>query len=364
MGRAVDLASPPPATPRWAAALRAGLRVSWSTVLLIAAINTGIAAVLWIEDPRPFWHPLLSAQCFGFAIAYCVNVASPWEKSWPIARLMAAVAVGTAIGMLLVIAFKGYSGEYIAEQAKLFALTLVTGFTNGLFVSLFFLIKFREARAERALLKAQSERHLLSKQAVETELKLMQAQVEPHFLFNTLASVQYLTETDPPRATRLLGHLLDYLRGALPQLRTANTVLGKEVEMAEAYLRILEVRMGPRLAFSVDVPAELRAAAFPPGLLITLVENAIEHGIERQAEGGSVKIEARRTADRLVVSVADTGGGVASVAAPSGGRGVGLANVRERLAALYGSRGRFELESVDPHGTRAVIEIPVEAVVQ
>jgi LytS/YehU family sensor histidine kinase len=198
---------------------------------------------------------------------------------------------------------------------------------------------------------------------VETELKLMQAQVEPHFLFNTLAAVQYLTETDPPRANLLLGHLLNYLRAALPQLRTASTALGKEVEMAEAYLRILEMRMGSRLAFEVEVPAELRDHAFPPGLLITLVENAIEHGIERQAEGGKVRIEAQQANDRLVVSVTDNGGGLTPNAAassiPASGRGVGLANVRERLAALYGSRGRFALESAKPRGTRAIIEIPV-----
>ena len=344
----------------WLAPLAAGLRVSWLTVLLIAAINTGIAGILWIEDPRPFWHPLISAQCFGFAIAYCVNVASPWEKSHPIARLIAAVAAGAAIGMLLIIVIKGYTVADLRDRAGLFGLTLVTGFLNGLFVGLFFLIKFREARAATALHRAEAERLLLSKQAVEAELKLMQAQIEPHFLFNTLASVQYLTETDPPQATRLLGHLLAYLRAALPQLRAPATTLGKEIELAEAYLNILRMRMGERLAFTIEVPESLRQHRFPPMLLMTVIENAIEHGLEPRADGGSVRLEARRTDDMLAVVVTDSGDGLARGARAKAGDAVGVANLRERLAALYGARGRFTLEEVTPHGARATIEVPFE----
>ena len=118
----------------------------------------------------------------------------------------------------------------------------------------------------------------------------MQAQVEPHFLFNTLASVQFLTETDPPKAGQMLGHLLAYLRAALPQLRSASTTLGQEADLAQAYLSIMQMRMGSRLAFAVDVPAELRTQPLPPMLLMSLVENAVKHGIEPKAEGGNVRI--------------------------------------------------------------------------
>jgi sensor histidine kinase YesM len=343
---------------RFGPALAGGFRVSWVTVLLIAAINTGIAGLLWIEDDRPFWHPLVSAQCFGFAIAYCVNVAAPWEKAWPVLRLVAAVAVGTIIGMALVIVAKQYSLDYILEKQKTFGLTMATGFLNGLFVGLFFLIKFREARATQALLKAEAERLLLSKQAAESELKVMQAQIEPHFLFNTLASVQYLIETDPPQATKMLGHLLAYLRSAVPQLRAASTTLGKEIELAESYLNILRMRMGDRLAFSIDVPDSLRSRPFPPMLLMTVVENAIEHGLEPQAEGGTLTLAAREAGGALTVTVTDTGRGVSKAEPARPVRGVGVANLRERLAALYGARGRFLLEDAAPRGTRATIEIP------
>jgi hypothetical protein len=347
---------------RWWDPLTGGIRgVSWQTFALILAINTGFAAILYIEDTRPFWHPFITAQCLGLAIAYAVNASSPWEKTHPVWRLALAVAIGTITGYALLVLVKGYVlaldgyrlTELVSDQHK-FGWTLFSGFCNGLFVSLLFLLKFRDARAQAHILKGEADRNLLSRQAIEAELKLMQAQVEPHFLFNTLASVQFLTETDPPKAGQMLGHLLAYLRAALPQLRSGSSTLGQEAELASAYLSIMQMRMGPRLSFAVDIPASLRAHPFPPMLLMSVVENAIKHGIEPQAQGGDVRIEARRADGALRVSVIDTGRGLADHA----GQGVGLTNLRERLKALYGQRSRFALEGVGPHGTRASIEIP------
>jgi sensor histidine kinase YesM len=332
-------------------------RSLWPWIVLIAVINTSIAGILWIDDPRPFWHPLVTVQLYGFSIAVCMKLAAPWDRARPVLRLVLAVAAGTLTGLVLTILVKGYSFDYVIEHWTWFALNVVWGFINGLLICLFFYVRAREVRTQAALLRGESERHLLAKQRVEAELKLMQAQIEPHFLFNTLASVQYLTETDPPQASRLLGHLLEYLRAAVPQLRSASTTLGKDLEMIEAYLNILALRMGPRLTFAVDVPPELRALAFPPVLLISLVENAVEHGLEPLAEGGSVRIAATRTGDRLRVTIADTGRGLGA-GSERPGQGVGLANVRERLAALFGDRGRLLLEETAPHGTRATIEIP------
>jgi len=359
----ITLADPAPPGPL--AALQAGFRASPLTVLLIVAINIGYAAIQSIEDPRPFWHPLLSAQCLGLSIAYAVNVASPWERTRPVWRLIAAVAIGTLVGFTLIVLIKGYVlaldgydvNAFVADTKK-FWWTMLSGFGNGMFVGLFFLLKFRERQAESALHRAEAERHRLSKLALESELKLMQAQIEPHFLFNTLASVQFLTETDPPQASLLLGHLLSYLRAALPQMRSASTTLGQEIEFAEAYLNILRMRMGRRLEFGIDVPATLRTHPFPPVLLISVVENAVTHGLEPQAAGGRVTIAARQESDRLLVTVTDTGIGLAADPRPGGG--VGLANIRERLAALYGARGRFTLEDAAPTGARATIEIPME----
>ena len=336
--------------------LARGFRFSWQAFLIIVLVCTSIAGVYWIEDPRPFWHPLVTVQAYGLSIAYCVNASQPWDSPRPLVKLMIAVAIGALMGCALTILLKGYTPAYVMDKQKTFILNLVTGFLNGVFVSLFWMLKIRETRAAEALHQAEAERLTLSKQATESELKLMQAQIEPHFLFNTLASVQFLTETDPPQASRLLGHLLAYLRAALPQMRSESTTLGQEVELAEAYLNILRMRMGPRLDFSIDVPVALKTHPFPPVLLISIVENAVSHGLEPLAAGGRVSIVARQDDDRVIVTVEDTGIGLSGPSRP--GRGVGLLNVRERLSVLYGGRGRFSLEEAQPRGARATIEIP------
>jgi signal transduction histidine kinase len=336
--------------------LARGLRVSWPILVLLAAINTGMALLLWVEDPRPFWHPFVTVQIYGFCIAYCVNAASPWETANPITRLCVAVAIGTLLGLVLSILAKGYALDDVIGHWQNFCLNVISGFANGMLVSLFFLVKFREQRAATALHRAEAERHLLSKQTVEAELKMMQAQVEPHFLFNTLASVHYLTETDPREANRLLGHLIEYLRAALPQLRASSTTLGKEGRLVSAYLNILQMRLGARMGFTLDLPPELADHPLPPNMLLCLVENAVKHGIEPAAEGGTIAIAARAVAGDLVVTVTDSGRGPA--AAAPGGQGVGLANIRERLATLYGGRGAFDLESLPQGGTRATLTVP------
>ena len=347
--------------PRRVHPLVAGFRVNWRTLLLLAAINTGIALVLWIDDMRPFWHPLVTVQIYGFSIAYCVNVAAPWDSDKPLRRLALAALVGALIGVVLVIVFKGYPLGYVRERWTFFFYNVFAAFGNGLLISLIFYVKRREARAAAALHKAEAARHLLSKQAVEAELKLLQAQVEPHFLFNTLASVQYLIETDPKQANVLLSHLVGYLRAALPQLRASSSTLGREIALAEAYLNILRMRIGQRLAFAIDVPEDLRSHPFPPNLLISLVENAIKHGVEPSADGGSVNLAAERHDDAIVVTVTDNGRGPAPDARARG-EGVGLSNIRERLAALYGTRARFTLEPALPRGMRATLTLPFEAV--
>ncbi len=361
------LVETPPSRPGPVAALVRGFHVSWTTLLLVLAINTGVAAMLSIEDARPFWHPFITAQTIGLLIAYAVNTTQPWTKSQPVWRLAGAVAVASLVGVALVVFIKGYIiGEpsYRFPEARthlsLYFGTAFSSLIMGLCVSFIFLFKFREAHAAAALHMAEAERHLMSKHAVEAELKLMQAQVEPHFLFNTLASVQYLTETDPREAGRLLSHLIDYLRAALPQLRASSTTLGKEVGLAAAYLNILKMRMGPRLVFDIDVPPELAQHPFPPNLLISLVENAIKHGVEPAADGGTIRVSAERDGAALVVNVTDTGRGSAAAATDTLGTGVGLANVRERLAALYGTLGRFTLSSEPQSGTRATLSIPFE----
>jgi len=213
-----------------------------------------------------------------------------------------------------------------------------------------------ESRAQAAAATAVEEG--LKRQLAEAQLKMMQAQVEPHFLFNTLASVDYLIETDPARASKMQKHLIQYLRAALPQMREGSSTLGKEIALVRSYLEILKVRMDDRLHFAITVPQGLMSARFPPMVLQSLVENAIKHALEPKPDGGAITVTADIANGHLRVTVADTGLGFG--AAGRAGTGVGLANIRERLAALYGGRGRFTIEANSPSGTIATVEVPYE----
>jgi len=186
------------------------------------------------------------------------------------------------------------------------------------------------------------------------------AQVEPHFLYNTLASAQVLTRSDPARADAMLGNLIQYLRHSLPRTEDAPSTLGEELERSRAYLDILAIRMGPRLSLQVDVPDELQRLVFPPMMLQTLVENAIKHGLEPKPGGGTVWILARAVggeqAQAVAVTVADDGRGFSSEGA---GTGIGLRNVRERLRLAYGNGASFAIVANFPSGVAATITVPL-----
>ncbi len=205
---------------------------------------------------------------------------------------------------------------------------------------------------------AVAEQESLQRQLLEARLQTMQAQVEPHFLFNTLASVDYLIETDPARASTMQKNLIQYLRAAMPQMRESATQLGREVVLCQAYLEILKVRMEERLQVNIAVPDGLRSADFPPMMLQSMVENAIKHGLEPKAEGGSLSLTAEIVDGDLHVTVADTGLGFSASGASTSGGGVGLSNIRERLQLLYAGRARLEITPNLPSGTRASIVVP------
>lgn len=237
------------------------------------------------------------------------------------------------------------------------------------FIPLFIVLiiaKIYIGRSRRALALAdrktqEAEVSNVNRQVTEARLQALQAQVEPHFLYNTLANVQALTEVDPPAANQMVGHLIQYLRASLPKMRENSSTVGQEVERVRAYLNILKMRMGARLEFGIDVPDDLLTAPFPPMMLPSLVENAIKHGLEPQREGGRIDVVVARMftadGDRIRLQVKDTGRGLSDAPIQAGG-GVGLTNLRERLTALYGDKAKFTIESNDPKGVVATIELP------
>jgi signal transduction histidine kinase len=193
------------------------------------------------------------------------------------------------------------------------------------------------------------------KELTVARLSLLHAQVEPHFLYNTLASAQYLTRSDPPRADEMLGNLITYLRHSLPRTEDTPSTLGEELERARAYLEILKIRMGERLQLQIDVPEPLLSLPFPAMMLQTLVENAIKHGLEPKPGGGTVWILARSDEQGVAVTVADDGEGFG---AQTGGTGVGLRNLRERLALAHGASAQFSIVANFPSGVASTIRLP------
>lgn len=215
-----------------------------------------------------------------------------------------------------------------------------------------------EEKAKEA--NATAERESLLRQVSEAQMQMMQAQVEPHFLFNTLASVEFLIETDPPRAAKMQRSLIAYLRAVLPQMRenAAKTNLGREADMVKSYLELLKMRMEERLNIDFIMPENLRKSSFPPMMLQSLVENSIKHGLEVKAEGGTLQFRAELHQDKLRVTVSDDGLGFGAV--PSNGTGLGLQNIRERLKLIYKDKAQMIISPNKPSGVCVTIEIPYE----
>ena len=307
-----------------------------------------------------------TALLFSFVgLAYFVAaVVSAWygyrkwsdRPAWKVfAILVALVMGGGAIGFIVgtfgdgrtladMTTEKYTRGAAITFLLGMFFAALLVGVSR---------MRLRDAAQTAARLQAEAERERLARRGVQAELKLLQAQVEPHFLFNTLANVRYLVQSDSPDALAMLDHLIVYLRTALPEIRSEGSTLGREAELARAYLEIMRLRMGGALEFSIDLPPDLADAAFPPLMLITLVENAIKHGVAPLGRG-RVEVRARRADQHLRVFVDDDGRGIVQPA----GRGVGLANIRARLRALFGDAAYIALEDRSGGGTAAVIQVP------
>jgi Histidine kinase len=216
-----------------------------------------------------------------------------------------------------------------------------------------------KAEAQAAQAQEVADAESLKRQVLEARMAAMQAQVEPHFLFNTLASIDHLIEVDPPRASRMQKQLIALLRASMPAMRERNATLGRELDVVRPYVEILKMRMGERLRAEINIAEGLYSAGFPPMMLQSLVENAIKHGLEPKPDGGALALSAEVVHGKLAVTVADTGVGFAR--APTTGTGTGLNNIRERLQLLYAGAAELRITGNTPTGTRASIVVPYKA---
>jgi hypothetical protein len=381
-GLATPSADAPPATALAAVARRWRKRLP-RTLLVLLGVCLGIAALLVALDGGRFRIKLTYSLCIGLCCTLVNDLA--WSvQAWAYDRLRAlrrlapspgpyltgwtgtlpsaavCIIVGPALGQRLADAIFGFNSPSLLNLDA--TSTRVTLVISGLATLVLILVV---SAAERVS-AARAEAEAAQRQAAETQLRLLQSQLEPHMLFNTLANLRVLIGLEPARAQAMLDHLIAFLRATLQASRRGEHPLADEFARITDYLALMAVRMGPRLQVQLDLPPELKALPVPPLLLQPLVENSIQHGLEPQVEGGQVRVSARREGDVLVLDVLDTGIGrtaAGAVAATTPGRpagGFGLAGVRERLATLYGERASLSLADT-PHGsgTLATVRLPI-----
>ena len=313
---------------------------------------------------------LIWSQCIGLAVAAMVILAiqanPPGHRR--LAAMMGAVTGGTAVGIIL---SPFMVGLLLQPEATMTPHSdapwqaLFIGIFFGGMASIFFWLRERNAHLAGELEAREMARLEAEKRGIEAQLKMLQAQIEPHFLFNSLANVSCLIGREPATAATLLDALIRYLRASLARTRAEGGTVDDEIGLLRAYLDVLKIRMGDRLNYVIDVVPGLGTLSLPPMLLQPLVENAITHGLEPKIEGGTVRITVRQEAGLLHLEVADDGCGIPETPRPlRPGGGVGLANIRARLEALYGPAARLQIggnagSKVDA-GVTARLTIPLE----
>jgi sensor histidine kinase YesM len=332
-------------------------------VALITSLNT--TAKFLVTVPFDEWLlAFLEYFAFHMFIGVAILLGAVWTRSrFPkpgVIQYVAsfvAVAIATAAALLLVDALQD-NYEWESLDALLFVLgsDMLRYTFVGLVITSTWLYVRTEADHVAAMEQCAIDSARMDEQTAQARLQMLEAQIEPHFLFNTLANVKRLYETDRGSGARMLRNLKEYLAVALPQMRAADATLGREVDHVTAYLGIQQIRMGRRLAFGIDVPDALRGVRMPPLMLLTLVENAIKHGLSPLPEGGRIDVRASMVEGQMRLQVADTGQGFTK----SGGGGTGLANIRARLSTQFGTAASLSLALNVPRGVVATLVIPYE----
>ena len=339
----------------------------WRNVILFAALwlASGVTAKMLLS--KLGW-----AGAFGLSGLLLLSLTVALTGAWfgPSRFKIGTRSFVLLLGVTLAGAIVGGLGANISQSSTMTGVAadfarvapniLVGGLIAGLVYAVLMvsIVQYRRAQLQRRnqQLERQAQQERMGRQLADARLKLMQAQVEPHFLFNTLASVQQLAEGKAPAAAELTAQLITFLRGGLASLRDETSTLGGEFKVMEAYLSIMQTRMHDRLTFTLELPQALQHLSVPPAMLISLVENAIKHGVEPSLDGGRIEVSAVKEDNRLRIAVKDTGQG--PNVSQSGG-GVGLDNIRQRLRVLFSDQARLIVSRNAPHGFIAVIDLPM-----
>ena len=339
---------------------RRSIEHPWRVFGYTSAFCFGIGILVTLLAGGSFIANLAVSFAIGWSISGCFHLLEPLFNKWlgPYLGPVPVTAIGLGVGLVLagLITFQDPLYFFTFGNA-----TIYLGVFFGILGFIFFGTRARMVQAEADLAQATAKQAQQEKLLAETELKLLQAQIEPHFLFNTLSNIAGLIHESPDTAEKTLLNLTTLLRGSLNRTRQQTTTLAQELEIAQAYLNIQSTRMQGRLHFSVDVPAALNNIPLPPLLVQPLIENAIKHGIEPSEAGGNISVSAVQQSNNVIISISDTGMGIEQEQPnrrSTAGTGTGLKNVRERLRALYGDQAQLELVPNQPQGVIARVTLP------
>lgn len=341
-----------------------GLAFGWRRLLLALGLATLFGAFNSLPSSAPPAHiTIYHAQVAGLiaVLAFGLFEQRPlrlptWLPRWVLQVLgvVIAVPVGVLIAHSISMAIDIESAHQQSQMQGLIVL-LVEGLLFGPWIALGAMLRQRDIFARHQALAFELERSELERKALDARLRLLQAQVKPHFLFNTLANVQALVDAGSPQASKVLASLIAYLRAAVPRMQAEAATLEQELELARAYLEIMKMRMPDRLQFALQLDPAAANMQCPPMTLLTLVENAVQHGIDPSEVGGRIDVDISMRDGRCLIRVADTGVGLK---AAGSGLGTGLTTLRERMQLAFGSEAQFRLTEIAPHGVCAELTFP------
>jgi len=340
---------------------------AWRRLRFTLIVSAIFGVLLGISNETATIVIIVRAVIVGSAILFVFGLFEHWPKRLPrwlprtVLRLIGIVVV---IPIAAAIAYTVTTG---GDPDLLPGTKRMAGYTHLVFAALLFapwiavaaILKQRDLFAREQALAFELERSEFERRVSDARLRLLQAQVEPHFLFNTLANVQALVDSGSPQASKVLNNLIAYLRAAVPRMQSQSTTLHSEVEMVRAYLELMQMRMPDRLQYAIHLDPVVAGLHCPPMTLLTLVENAVRHGIDPSEAGGRIDADIWLRDGRCLMRVKDTGVGLKT---QSRGLGTGLSTLRERLKLAFGGDAQLTLTEIAPHGVCAEINFPARQV--
>jgi len=348
-----------PAQPRGLA-----LAFGWRRVRFTLLFSLLLGSMIGFGWQSGWWSAVIRVIAIGFAAMLIFGLFEQWPKRlprwlarWVLQVVSVAVSMPFVTFVIYTLSTRPGAPPFWEVPDRMEGYSMLTGLSVFLapWIALAALVRQKDALAREQALALELAQSQAERQALDARLNLLQAQVAPHFLFNTLANVQALVESGSPQAPEVLRSLIAYLRAAVPRLNEPATTLGQEVHLVRAYLELMRMRIPDRLQFELTADESVLGLRCPPMTLLTLVENAVRHGIDPSEEGGRIDVEVRRLGDRCLVSVLDTGMGLQ---ASDRGLGTGLTALRERLQLIFGDEAELKVRAQQPRGVIAEIILP------